>query len=66
MDHLIKITLANLPKGKINLSDNEILDAMMYAVKKEMSMGEQLLNSREKMETFSGVVASMAWDKVHA
>lgn len=65
MAHLVKITLANLPKGKINLTADEILTAMVEAVAKENVMCQQLLTDTKKLEAFAKVVGPMAWDSVH-
>lgn len=64
MNHLIKITMANLPR-KENLSGEEILEAMVEAVAKENMICQELLEDAEKMNTFSAMVSGMIWDNIH-
>lgn len=63
-NHLIQITIANLPR-KENLSGEEILGAMVEAVAKENLFCQELLGDAEKMNTFSAMVSGMVWDSVH-
>lgn len=67
MIHLAKITAQVLiQKGKILLTEELIIAAMNEAVAKESNMAYQILNSREKQESFARIISGMAWDKVHA
>jgi len=65
-DHLVKITLANLPQGKLNLTEADIIGAMNQAVAKETDMAMQLLTNRQKQEEFAAVVGPMFWERIHA
>lgn len=60
-NHLAKITMANLPPGKINLTEDEILSAMTSAVAKESGMCQQLLTDNRKIGEFQTIIAPMVW-----
>lgn len=66
MNHLIKITMSNLPSGCINPTDEQILVAMSKAIAKESDMAKQLFKSRETIggsfDLFSTVISGMLYD----
>ena len=66
MDHLARITMANLPKGKMILTQDEIIEAMTLAVAKENVMCQQLLTDDKKLSAFTKIITPMAWDSIHA
>jgi len=65
-DHLVKITMANLPQGKLNLTEADVIGAMQKAVAKEHDMAMQLLTNRQKQEDFAAIIGPMAWESAHA
>jgi hypothetical protein len=64
--NLARMTVANLPKGKLNLTDEEIIAAMVEATAKNTIMAQQLLSNRTKQEAFKKVIAPMFWETVHS
>jgi hypothetical protein len=67
--HLAQITLANLPKGKLAFTEDEVMKAMVNAVMKEKDMSEQLyksyLGDRKVFDAFKHEVAGMVYDGVN-
>lgn len=65
MNHLEKITLANIPAGCINPTDEQIIAAMQKAVAKEADINKQLFKSRPiiggSFDRFSMVVSGMLY-----
>ena len=64
MIHLAKITVENIKKtGKIILTEEIIIKAMLEAVAKEEKMAFQILNSAQNQRSFCNVISDLAWDK---
>ena len=63
MEHLAKITLANLPAGCVNPTEKQIISAMLKAVAKEADMAIQLYESRDKiggkLDQFASIMSGL-------